>query len=198
MFALSGKIKNTGLVEVPMGITMREIIFDIGGGPKNDKLFKAVQIGGPSGGCVTNENLNIEIIYCSPLKRAIETAKFIEINHGCEVVIDKHFIERSIGVYEGLTKEEAKNRYPDLYAKNITRIFNDAPTDGETINAVIKRVFAGLNEIKSQKKFYNILISTHGFITKVINKYFNPQISEQDFFDFSLSNAEIKTYKFDD
>jgi len=65
VFALSGKIKNTGLVEVPMGITMREIIFDIGGGPKNNKLFKAVQIGGPSGGCVTDENLNIEIDYDS-------------------------------------------------------------------------------------------------------------------------------------
>jgi len=165
---------------------------------RTDESLNAIGINQAKKLAEKTSNLNIEIIYCSPLKRAIETAKFIEINHGCEVVIDKHFIERSIGVYEGLTKEEAKNRYPDLYAKNITRIFNDAPTDGETINAVIKRVFAGLNEIKSQKKFYNILISTHGFITKVINKYFNPQISEQDFFDFSLSNAEIKTYKFDD
>jgi len=143
-------------------------------------------------------DLDIEIIYCSPLKRAIETTEFIKTNHTCEVVIDEHFIERFIGVYEGLTKEEAKNKYPDLYAKNITRIFDDAPPNGETINEVIGRVFAGLNEIKSQNKFSNILISTHGFIAKVINKYFNPQISERDFFDFSLTNAEIKKYKLDD
>ncbi|MDD3487532.1 MAG: histidine phosphatase family protein [Candidatus Moranbacteria bacterium] len=142
-------------------------------------------------------DLGIEIIYCSPLKRANETAEFIKTYHGCEVVIDKHFIERSIGVYEGLTKEEAKNKYPNLYAKNITRIFNDAPPDGETINEVTKRVFIGLNEIKNQNKFSNILILTHGFIAKVINKYFNPQLSDQEFFDFSLANAEIKTYNFD-
>ena len=141
-------------------------------------------------------DLDIEIIYCSPLKRAIETTDFIKTNHNCEVIIDKHFIERSIGIYEGLTKEEAKNKYPDLYAKNITRIFDDAPPKGETIDEVMERVFFGLNKIKNQNKFSNILISTHGFIAKVINKYFNPKISDQEFFDFSLANAEIKTYNF--
>ena len=49
VFALTGKVNHTGLAEVPMGITMREIIFDIGGGIQNGKKFKAVQIGGPSG-----------------------------------------------------------------------------------------------------------------------------------------------------
>jgi NADH-quinone oxidoreductase subunit F len=51
IFSLVGKISNTGLVEVPMGMTLREIIFDIGGGIPNGKRFKAVQTGGPSGGC---------------------------------------------------------------------------------------------------------------------------------------------------
>ncbi|MBU3934653.1 histidine phosphatase family protein [Patescibacteria group bacterium] len=143
-------------------------------------------------------DLDIEIIYCSPLKRAIETAEFIKTNHTCEVVINEYFIERSIGVYEGLTKEEVKNRYPDLYARNITRIFNYAPPNGETINDVIKRVFSGLDEIRNQSGFSNILISTHGFIAKVINKYFNPNISDQEFFDFNLANAEIMKYNFDD
>ncbi len=63
VFALTGKIKNTGLVEVPMGITLREIIYDIGGGIQNDKKFKAVQIGGPSGGCIPEEHLDIKIDY---------------------------------------------------------------------------------------------------------------------------------------
>ena len=52
VFALAGKVNNTGLVEVPMGITLREIIFDIGGGIPRQPEFKAVQIGGPSGGCL--------------------------------------------------------------------------------------------------------------------------------------------------
>ncbi|WP_411682595.1 NADH-ubiquinone oxidoreductase-F iron-sulfur binding region domain-containing protein [Clostridium thailandense] len=63
VFALGGKITNTGLVEVPMGITLREIIYDIGGGIPNGKEFKAVQTGGPSGGCITVENLDTKIDY---------------------------------------------------------------------------------------------------------------------------------------
>jgi NADH:ubiquinone oxidoreductase subunit F (NADH-binding) len=63
VFALAGKVNNVGLVEVPMGITLREVIYDIGGGIKNNKKLKAVQTGGPSGGCITVENLDIPIDY---------------------------------------------------------------------------------------------------------------------------------------
>jgi len=63
IFALTGKVNNTGLVEVPMGITLREIIYDIGGGIAKGKKFKAVQIGGPSGGCLTEEHLDYPIDY---------------------------------------------------------------------------------------------------------------------------------------
>lgn len=65
VFALTGKINNTGLAEVPMGITMREIIYDIGGGINNGKKFKAVQIGGPSGGCLPEELLDLPVDYDS-------------------------------------------------------------------------------------------------------------------------------------
>lgn len=61
VFALTGKIKNSGLVEVPMGTTLREIVFDIGGGIPNGKKFKAVQTGGPSGGMITEESLDTPI-----------------------------------------------------------------------------------------------------------------------------------------
>ena len=63
VFALTGKINNTGLAEVPMGITMREIIFDIGGGIPDGKKFKAVQIGGPSGGCLPESMLDLSVDY---------------------------------------------------------------------------------------------------------------------------------------
>ena len=64
-FALVGKVKRTGLVEVPLGITLREIIFDIGGGTLGDKQFKAVQTGGPSGGCIPAELLDTPVDYDS-------------------------------------------------------------------------------------------------------------------------------------
>lgn len=63
IFALTGKINNTGLVEVPMGTTLRHILFDIGGGIQNGKTFKAVQIGGPSGGCLPDEMLDLQVDY---------------------------------------------------------------------------------------------------------------------------------------
>lgn len=84
VFALTGKINNTGLAEVPMGITMREIIFDIGGGITNGKKFKAVQIGGPSGGCLPEELLDLPVDYDS----LIEVGAMM--GSGGLVVMDEH------------------------------------------------------------------------------------------------------------
>lgn len=63
VFALAGKVRNVGLIEVPMGTTLRDVIFNIGGGIRNDRRFKAVQTGGPSGGCLTEKHLDIPIDY---------------------------------------------------------------------------------------------------------------------------------------
>ena len=63
VFALTGKVKNTGLIEVPFGIPLREIIYDIGGGIEGGRAFKAVQTGGPSGGCIPAEFLDLEVDY---------------------------------------------------------------------------------------------------------------------------------------
>ena len=68
VFALTGKVVDTGLIEVPMGITLREIIFDIGGGIINNKKFKAVQTGGPSGGCIPEQYLDLHVDFDSLTK----------------------------------------------------------------------------------------------------------------------------------
>jgi len=68
VFALAGKVRNTGLVEVPMGITIEEIIFDVGGGIQGGREFKAVQAGGPSGGCIPQDQINLPIDYDSLTK----------------------------------------------------------------------------------------------------------------------------------
>ena len=67
-FALTGEVNNTGLIEVPMGTTLREIVFGLGGGIRNGKKFKAVQIGGPSGGCLTEEHLDLPMDYDNLIK----------------------------------------------------------------------------------------------------------------------------------
>ncbi|MBU4375031.1 histidine phosphatase family protein [Patescibacteria group bacterium] len=141
------------------------------------------------------KKLRIDFVISSPLKRAMETAEIIKPDEH-KIIINPHFIERSVGVYEGLTKNEAKKLFPDLYKKNITRIFNDAPPKGETIKEVQGRVFNGMDEIKKNYQDKNILVVTHAFVAKVINKYFNPDVSEQDFFDFILKTANIKQYQF--
>ncbi|MDD4004417.1 MAG: NADH-ubiquinone oxidoreductase-F iron-sulfur binding region domain-containing protein, partial [Elusimicrobiaceae bacterium] len=84
VFALSGKICNTGLVEVPMGVKIREIIYDIGGGCEHGYEFKGVQVGGPSGGCLTKNHLDIEIDYES-LKKVGAM-----MGSGGLVVMDEH------------------------------------------------------------------------------------------------------------
>ena len=65
VFALGGKVNNVGLVEVPMGTTLREIVYEIGGGIPNERKFKAVQTGGPSGGCIASKNLDTPIDFKS-------------------------------------------------------------------------------------------------------------------------------------
>lgn len=96
VFALAGKVANTGLVEVPMGTTLREIVYDIGGGIPQNKKFKALQIGGPSGGCLSEEYLDTLIDYESLIKAGamMGSGGMIVIDEdSCMVNIAKFFLE---------------------------------------------------------------------------------------------------------
>lgn len=96
VFALAGKINNTGLVEVPMGTTLRDMIYDIGGGIPGDKKFKAIQTGGPSGGCLSEEYLDTQIDYDSLAKAGsiMGSGGMIVIDEdSCMVNIAKFFLE---------------------------------------------------------------------------------------------------------
>ena len=96
VFAVAGKVKNTGLVEVPMGTTLREIVYDIGGGIPNGKQLKAIQTGGPSGGCLPVEYLDTEIDYESLAKAGsiMGSGGMIVIDEDtCMVSLAKFFIE---------------------------------------------------------------------------------------------------------
>ncbi len=93
VFALAGKINNVGLIEVPMGITLREIIYEIGGGIKGGKKFKAVQSGGPSGGCLTEKHLD------SPIDYESLTAAGSMMGSGGMIVLDEDDCMVSVAKY---------------------------------------------------------------------------------------------------
>jgi bidirectional [NiFe] hydrogenase diaphorase subunit len=96
VFALAGTIQNTGLVEVPMGITLREIIYDVGGGIPNGKLFKAVQTGGPSGGCIPKEYLDTPVDYetLNTLGAIMGSGGMIVMDESsCMVDVARYFME---------------------------------------------------------------------------------------------------------
>ena len=100
VFALAGKINNVGLIEVPMGTTLREIIYDIGGGVKNGKKFKAVQTGGPSGGCLTEKHLDIPIDYESLAAAGSMMGSggmIVMDEDDCMVSVAKFFLEFTVG-----------------------------------------------------------------------------------------------------
>ncbi len=99
VFALTGDVKNTGLVEVPMGISLEGLIFEVGGGIPNGKKFKAVQLGGPSGGCLTAEHLDVKIDYESLKEKGamMGSGGVIVMNDdNCMVNIAKFFLDFSV------------------------------------------------------------------------------------------------------
>ncbi len=99
VFALGGKINNTGLVEVPMGTTLREVVYEIGGGIPNGKQFKAAQTGGPSGGCIPAEHLDIPIDYDNliAIGSMMGSGGLIVMDeNNCMVDIAKFFLEFTV------------------------------------------------------------------------------------------------------
>ena len=99
VFALTGDVKNTGLVEIPMGITLRELIYEVGGGTPKGKKFKAVQLGGPSGGCLTEEDLDTQIDYDSLVAKGAMVGSggvIVMDESNCMVNVAKFFLEFSL------------------------------------------------------------------------------------------------------
>ena len=139
--------------------------------------------------------LKINVIVASPLKRCRNTADIISGVISAPVVLMDEFRERAYGVFEGLTRKEAKNKYPELWAKNITRIYNGAPPGGETIKEAEARVYKGLKKIKIKYPDKIVLIVTHAFVGKIIHRFFY-KLTDEEFFEYRLDNAEIVKYDF--
>lgn len=159
VFALSGNIENTGLVEIPMGVTLREVVFDIGGGIPDGKKFKAVQIGGPSGGCLPDSVLDTEVDYESlkTVGAMMGSGGFVVMDEDtCMVDVAKFFlnfiteescgkcvpcregtkrmleiIERISKSYESETKMEQLQRFKGIiYLKRLAAVIKDTSLCG--------------------------------------------------------------------
>ena len=99
VFALAGKINNVGLIEVPMGTTLREVIYEIGGGIKDGKAFKAVQTGGPSGGCLTSKDLDTPIDFDSLTEKGSMMGSggmIVMDEDDCMVSVSKFYLEFTV------------------------------------------------------------------------------------------------------
>jgi len=150
VFALAGKVNNVGLVEVPMGITLREVIYEIGGGIMDDKKFKAVQTGGPSGGCLTEKFLDTPIDYDNLIDAGSMMGSggmIVMDEDDCMVSVAKFYldftVEESCGkcspcrignkrLYEMLDKiTEGKGEMEDLdQLKNLSKVIKDTALCG--------------------------------------------------------------------
>jgi NADH:ubiquinone oxidoreductase subunit F (NADH-binding)/(2Fe-2S) ferredoxin len=150
VFALAGKINNVGLIEVPMGTTLREVIFEIGGGIKDGKKFKAVQTGGPSGGCLTEKHLDTPIDFDNLIQAGSMMGSggmIVMDEDDCMVSVAKFYldftVEESCGkcspcrignkrLYELLTKiSEGKGTMEDLdLLRNLSEVIKDTSLCG--------------------------------------------------------------------
>lgn len=150
VFALAGKINNVGLIEVPMGTSLREIIYEIGGGIKEDKKFKAVQTGGPSGGCLTEKHLDTPIDYENLIEAGSMMGSggmIVMDENDCMVSVAKFYLDFIVGescgkctpcrvgnkrIYEILEKiTQGKGVMKDLEKlKNLSYIIKDTALCG--------------------------------------------------------------------
>ena len=153
---------------------------------------------------VNLSSVPFDIIISSPLLRTKQTAEIINKSFDVPIVIMNEFSEINVGIYEGLTKEEAQDKYPETWEK-IAKIYRDsgvrpidyAPANGETLRQFDSRIANGLNKLKSDYIDKKILLVCHAFTAKIINR----QIKNLSFVDmdtFTLGNCEFVEYIFAD
>ncbi|MDR1704364.1 MAG: histidine phosphatase family protein [Clostridiales bacterium] len=135
-----------------------------------------------------------DVIISSALARARQTADIINEYHNLGVIAMEGFNERNIGVFEGLTRKEAMERYPQVWERRSTRAVDDAPDGGETIRQVNTRVSVALRRLKEEYTGKKALLVCHGFTARVINRIIN-NLAYEDMHGFTLDNCEVAEYE---
>lgn len=129
----------------------------------------------------------LDRLLASPLLRTRECAAILSRQLGLPVELEPAFRERNVGLFEGLTQAEARARYPELWARNITRRWTEAPPGGETLDEVIARISQGVTELVSTMQGERILLVAHGVVAKVIRAV--TIACFDDFFEWQLPNG---------
>ena len=141
-------------------------------------------------------NYKIDLIICSPLKRARKTAEIINEAIDCKIISDERIIERCVGKIEGTTKEEWNSIIGDDVDIVNNYNLNYDKQDIEPIQTVCKRVWDLLDEIKEKYKDKNVLLVTHGGTCRAINAYFNGIGEDGHVESAKIKNCEIREYEF--
>lgn len=141
-------------------------------------------------------NYKIDLIICSPLKRARKTAEIINEVTNCKIISDERIIERCVGEIEGTTKEKWNSIIGDDVDIVNNYNLNYDKQDIEPIQTVCKRVWDLLDEIKEKYKDKNVLLVTHGGTCRTINAYFNGIGEDGHVESAKIKNCEIREYEF--
>lgn len=134
-----------------------------------------------------------DVVICSPMLRARQTADIVCGALGMDYIIYPQFVERNVGVYEGFTREEIMQRYPELWARKCTSQPDDAPTGGETIRQACARIDEGIEKLRREYTDKTVLLICHGFVSRAINRYCKG-LSFEEMAGFSLGNCEVAVY----
>ncbi len=132
---------------------------------------------------------DMDVVVCSPLRRARQTADTLCHQRGLTPEVHDAFRERHVGVFEGLTQQQARTRYPELWSQNITRRWCAAPPGGETIVEVVERVATGLLQLSQRHAERRVALVAHGFVAKVARALTGAGYG--DFFTWQLDNGAV-------
>ena len=183
VFALTGKVENTGLIEVPMGITLREIIFDIGGGIWNNKKFKAVQTGGPSGGCIPEQHLDLPVDFGSLSKvgSIMGSGGMVVMDEdNCMVDIAKYFLSFTQSESCGKCPTCRIGTYQMLQILEKITSGNGEPGDIERLEGLGKLVkegsLCGLGQTAPNPVLTTIKYFRHEYEEHIFDKYCRAQV----------------------
>lgn len=132
---------------------------------------------------------DLDLVLSSPLRRARETAEILCAARGLPLAIEPGFRERGVGIYEGLTTAEIRERHPDLWARNLTRSWDEAPPGGESIGALVARIEAALAGIRTRFSGQRVVLVAHGFVAKAVRAICLGRAD--DWFAWQLGNAAV-------
>jgi broad specificity phosphatase PhoE len=136
----------------------------------------------------------LDQIVSSPLRRALETARIVAESAGTEVETMAEFAERNMGAFEGLTRDQIHQRYPEYDGWMVTRQFYAAPPDGESLLDFSIRLTTGLEILKGLYSQQNILLVCHGGVARSIHGIMR-RVSNEHLFSYNLQNCETDMYE---